>query len=184
MPTTGILNSLGQLVSLVGCVLHLVAEDPISIGQLYALSPSVRAIPGRAGRLEAYRKACIAVPVSIIAAENIAFCSLFHITINIARARIRTLRVPRAPRLIDVGRIPCPVVDRRRACPEHEAAVRACVATRAAVARREERYRLRTPTSRSAPGLPGRLAAVEFTGGTWRQPDVMAFEAFVSARLP
>jgi len=26
--------------------------------------------------------------------------------------------------------------------------------------------------------------AVEFTEGTWRQPDVMAFEAFVTARLP
>src|SRR5450755_2748426 len=26
--------------------------------------------------------------------------------------------------------------------------------------------------------------AVEFTEGTWRQPDVMAFEAFVAARLP
>ena len=51
-----------------------------------------------------------------------------------------------------------PVVDRRRACPEHEAAVRACVATRAAVARGEQRFRLRTPTSRSAPGLPGRFA--------------------------
>jgi hypothetical protein len=25
---------------------------------------------------------------------------------------------------------------------------------------------------------------VEFTEGTWRQPDVMAFEAFVRARLP
>jgi hypothetical protein len=25
---------------------------------------------------------------------------------------------------------------------------------------------------------------VEFTEGTWRQPDVMAFEAFVTARLP
>jgi hypothetical protein len=86
------------------------------------------------------------------------FAGLLDITTNIARARIRTLRVPRAPRLVDVGRIPCPVVDRRRACPEHEAAVRAWVATRAAVARGEERYRLRTPTSRSAPGLSGRLA--------------------------
>ncbi|MHB1836169.1 MAG: hypothetical protein ACYCXW_14510 [Solirubrobacteraceae bacterium] len=26
--------------------------------------------------------------------------------------------------------------------------------------------------------------AVEFTEGTWRQPDMMAFEAFVTARLP
>ena len=26
--------------------------------------------------------------------------------------------------------------------------------------------------------------AVEFTEGTWRQPDVMAFEAFVTAQLP
>jgi hypothetical protein len=51
-----------------------------------------------------------------------------------------------------------PVVDRRRACPEHEAALRACVATRAAVARGEQRFRLRTPTSRSALGLPGRFA--------------------------
>ena len=56
------------------------------------------------------------------------------------------------------GRIPCPVVDRRRACPEHEAAVRACVATRAAVALGEQRFRFRTPTSRSAPRLPGRFA--------------------------
>ena len=86
------------------------------------------------------------------------FSLVVVVTSNIARARIRTLRVPRAPRLVDVGRIPCPVVDRRRACPEHEAAVRACVATRAAVARGEEQYRLRTPTSRSAPGLSGRLA--------------------------
>ena len=58
----------------------------------------------------------------------------------------------------DLARIPCPVVDRRRACPEHEAALRACVTTRAAVARGEQRFRLRTPTSRSAPGLPGRFA--------------------------
>jgi hypothetical protein len=26
--------------------------------------------------------------------------------------------------------------------------------------------------------------AVEFTEGTWRQPDMMAFEAFIAARLP
>jgi hypothetical protein len=26
--------------------------------------------------------------------------------------------------------------------------------------------------------------AVEFTEGTWRQPDMMAFEAFVTGRLP
>jgi len=55
-------------------------------------------------------------------------------------------------------RIPCPVVDRRRAYPEHEAALRACVAARAAVARGEQRFRLRTPTGRSAAGLPGRCA--------------------------
>ena len=67
-------------------------------------------------------------------------------------------RVRFAPELADVGPIPCPIVDRRRACPEHEAALRACLATRAAVARGEQRFRLRTPTSRSAPGLPGRFA--------------------------
>ena len=63
-----------------------------------------------------------------------------------------------APGRADVGRIPCLVVDRRRACPEHEAALRACAATRAAVARGEQRFRLRTPTSRSARGFPGRFA--------------------------
>ena len=34
------------------------------------------------------------------------------------------------------------------------------------------------------PAMRARLPAVEFTEGTWRQPDVMAFEAFVMARLP
>ena len=58
----------------------------------------------------------------------------------------------------DVGPIPWRVVDRRRACPEHEAAVRAGVATRAAVARGEQRSRLRAAASRSALGLPGWFA--------------------------
>ena len=50
------------------------------------------------------------------------------------------------------------VVDRRRACPEHEAALRAGAASQAAVARGQQRFRLRRPTSRSALGRPGRFA--------------------------
>ena len=34
------------------------------------------------------------------------------------------------------------------------------------------------------PAMWARLQAVEVTEGTWRQPDMMAFEAFVTARLP
>jgi hypothetical protein len=77
---------------------------------------------------------------------------------GIARAGHARTCVWSAPGLADGERIPCPVVDRRRFCPEHEAALRACVATRAAVARGEQRFRLRTPASRSALGLPGRFA--------------------------
>jgi hypothetical protein len=75
-----------------------------------------------------------------------------------SRARPQRTRACSAPGLADVGRIPCPGVDRRRVCPEHEAALRACVATRAAVARGEQRFRPRTSTSRCALGLSGRFA--------------------------
>src|SRR5450755_3682380 len=67
--------------------------------------------------------------------------------VRLVRARARRCR-----------RIPCRSLTDGVACPEHEAAHRACVATRAAVARAEQRFRLRTPTSRSALGLPGWFA--------------------------
>ena len=100
-----------------------------------------------------------------------------------------------AHRLGDIGRIPCPVGDRRRACPEHEAAFELAlqleppwrvVSSDLDFARRRVDLRLgfRAGSRFPCPQCGRACQAIEFTEGTWRQPDMMAFEAFVTARLP